>query len=133
MRILAERSKTVDKMVIEAKKTSREGENIFYDKPELKNHLQGSIVKMEKMMQSNRDLGTAFGNFEADIEKVKKLDTLNAKFTQVEDVVVSLDNLLQISEYEAILKELTGVVNRFGKDKLEIMANKVVLSDQRDD
>ena len=81
---------------------------------------------MEKLIHSNTELGKVFETFENDIEKMKKLDDLNEKFGQIEDLVVSLDNLIHVSEFEEILKEMSGVANRLSKDKLETISAKVI-------
>lgn len=127
IQILAHRSKNVDEILQNASTNKDNTKNIFYEKPEFRNQLQQSIQTLERMLHSNNELGKVFGSLEKDMEKMKKLDELNSKFGQIEDVVVSLDNLVQINEFEEILKEMTNVSQKLSKGRFDTITSQVIL------
>lgn len=119
----------MDEIVQNASKNKDNNKNIFYEKPELRDHLQKSIQTLEKMLHSNNELGKVFGSLEKDIEQMKQLDVLNDKFGQIEDVVVSLDNLMHVSEFEEVLEQMSSVSQRLANTKLDALASQVRLLD----
>lgn len=125
MQVLAYRSKNIDEVVQNASKGKETNKNIFYEKPEFRNQLQTSIQTLEKMLKSNNELGKVFNTLETDVEKMKKLDELNSKFTQIEDIVVSLDNLVQVNEFEDILTQMSNVSFRLKGGRIEEVTAKV--------
>lgn len=61
--------------------------NIFYEKPEFRDQIQTSINKLEKMLNSNNEIEKVFTRFSEDVQKMHKLDDLNDKFGEIEDLV----------------------------------------------
>lgn len=77
------------------------------------------------MLKSNADLGKVFGTLENDIEKMKKLDDLNSKFSTIEDVVVSLDNLVKVNDFEDILTQMSHISYRLKDGRIDEVTARV--------
>ena len=125
MQVLAYRSKNIDEVVQKSSKNKDTNKNIFYEKPEFRNQLQDSVQTLEKMLRSNEDMGKVFAALEKDVEKMKKLDELNSKFSQIEDVVVSLDNLVKVNDFEDVLSQMSNVSYRLSGGRIDEVAAKV--------
>ena len=106
--MLAERTRTIDNVLQNTKVNATEG-NIFYEKPEFREQIQTSIAKLEKMLSSNNEIERVFKTFNEDVQKMHKLDDLNDKFGEIEDLVVSLDNLVKLNQFEEVLTQMASV------------------------
>lgn len=90
-------------------KETNPNKNIFIDKPEFKGQVQHSIDTLVTILESNTKIGQVFKIFEDDVIKMQELDALNAQFSQVEDLVTSLDNLVHVNDFVDVLQDLSLV------------------------
>lgn len=125
MSILAYRSKSIDKIVQAAVKQRKSTKNIFYEKPKFRKQLAKSANTLESMLASNNKLGEVFSALEKDVLKIKELDELNNQFEMIQDVLVSLDNLVQINDFNEALSDLSHLSDKISKGKMGKLAGRV--------